>query len=142
MVPVVLLATAFLVAGCGSQQASPLSVGKTEQAFAAAGIHLRPWPTGGNELVTFQAGGKERGNPLAAMLFWRWGHWNGTGGGWKPPSLVLVYRTVADAVHSRLWGNPSLYRGDTRIQNVVISAHRGLQDPRLRAALRHLKPSA
>lgn len=137
MIVVVLLAAAFLVAGCGSQLASPLSVAKTEQVFAAARIHLRPWPTtGGHELVAL--GGKERSNPPAALLSWGSGH---SSTGWNLPSLVLVYRTVADAVHSRFGANPRLYHGDTRVQNVIIFAARGQQDPRLRAAIRHLKPS-
>ena len=129
MVPVVLLAAGLPVVGCGSQQAYPLSVAKTEQVFAAAGIHLRS-PLGvGHSLVT--PGAKEGGHHPAAVLI-------GGSGSPKRPSFVFVFRTVADAVHARrLQFNPRI--PVTRVQNVVIVPTSGGQlDPRLRAAIRHL----
>jgi len=128
---VVLLVAGFLAAGCGSQQASPVSVAKTEQVFAAAGIHLRPPSLRGNTLIT--PGVKERDPPAAEL----------TGG--SGSVFVFVFRTVADAVHRSLAANPRL--PVTRVQNVVILAAQEsggsgrVRDPRLRAAIRHLKPS-
>ena len=133
MVPVVLLAAAILVAGCGSQQASPLSVAETAQVFAVAGIRLRPPSLRDNTLIT--PGVKERDPPAAELI---------GGSGSSSFVFVFVFRTVADAVHRSLAANPRL--PVTRVQNVVILAARvegdgavvGPRDPRLRAAIRHL----
>jgi hypothetical protein len=123
MLPVALLAAGLLVAGCGSQQASPLSVAKTKQAFSAAGIHLR--------LPRVREFGRSGGHPPVALLIW--------GSGYAQfPSVVLVYRDVADAVRAReVPTNPSLTV--RRIQNVVILAGPQIKrDQRLQVAIRHL----
>jgi len=133
MVPVVLLAATFLVAGCGSQQASPLSVAKTEQVFAAAGIHLRtPGHVQSVDHVHFFGTDEVKGSGLSPVAWLI--------GGSRHPNffpLVSVYRSVPDAVHAtRLPTNPSLTV--MRVQNVVLYAPRGEQARRLRAAIRHL----
>jgi hypothetical protein len=135
VVPAVLLVAAFLVAGCGSQQASPLSVAKTEQVFAAAGTHLRSPGQGYSSTATsvHLFGTDERGvSPVAWLIGGSSGH---------PKAFVFVFQTIADAVRAtRSPTNP--YLTQTRVQNVVITAWHGEQhDPHLLGAIRHLKAS-
>jgi hypothetical protein len=134
----VLIAAGLFTAGCGSQQGSPLSVGKTKRAFASAGIPVGPY----RGLAVEETGKRAWRHPPVALL-------SPVSNGRSYPSflIVSVFPTPADGLpEARLKGNPriSIHCHVTRVQNVVIAAcQRDGRPPsqRLRAAIRDLRAS-
>ena len=113
-----------VLAGCGSTQATPLSVAKTEATFASAGIPLRAFPG-----HVFAAKGAHL-DRLPTMLTW---------GRADSLSLVLVYPTTVDAVQAVRKRAPVPAPHEARAQNVVALTYGKPLDDRVAAAIRRLR---
>ncbi len=118
-----------VLAGCGSQQATPLSIAKTEAAFSAAGIPLQA-----DQADAFFVPKGITPTQIARLpRALTWG---------EAESLVLVYPTTADAVQAFRRRQPGPTAHVARAHNVLVVSYNAPLGQRVLAAVRRLRSSS